>query len=151
MKVGLTRERKMFERWGDQGAISAIRFAKVAERKIAGELEAYLMKFVKDKTDWRALITGVQVDFDVKEFALEIKSKVEERFQTQLLKLEDEAVFKFNYPILAYPQKAKVFNAEKEKVISGKLNGIRGQYLLIDDRAINIRKYQGYEVKFATE
>jgi hypothetical protein len=52
-----------------------------------------------------------------------------------------------SYPIIAYPKKAISFNEKKDQIISGKLNGIRGQYLLIGEQAINIRKFQGYQVE----
>ncbi len=43
-------------------------------------------------------------------------------------------------------EKSVTFNVEKEPTIAGKLQGIRGQYLLIRDKALNIRKYSGFGV-----
>ena len=41
-----------------------------------------------------------------------------------------------------------LLNFDKIPVITGKLNGIKGQYLLFDDNTVlNIRKHTGYVVK----
>jgi hypothetical protein len=60
----------------------------------------------------------------------------------------DASLFKGHYPVLEYPLKVVSFNQEKSPSISGVLNGIKGQYRMLDNsRVINIRKYQGYEVR----
>ena len=38
----------------------------------------------------------------------------------------------------------------KEKVVKGTLEGIKGQYLILDQGVLNIRKFAGYEVSFNT-
>ena len=39
-------------------------------------------------------------------------------------------------------------NFDKQPEVSGILQGIKGQYLLLDNGVINIRKFTGYEVEF---
>ncbi|OYW64651.1 MAG: hypothetical protein B7Z24_08500, partial [Pseudomonadales bacterium 32-42-5] len=47
----------------------------------------------------------------------------------------------------ANPEKVKSHNLDKTPVIRGTLQGIKGQYLILDTGVINIRKYSGYELK----
>jgi hypothetical protein len=46
-----------------------------------------------------------------------------------------------------YPEKVKSFNLDKQAEVSGLLQGIKGQYLILDTGVINIRKFSGYEVE----
>ncbi len=56
----------------------------------------------------------------------------------------------FIYPVDEYPEKIKSHNLDKTPIIRGKLQGIKGQYLILDTGVINIRKYTGYEIKVRT-
>ncbi|MDH3857096.1 MAG: DUF2797 domain-containing protein, partial [Gammaproteobacteria bacterium] len=51
-----------------------------------------------------------------------------------------------DYPALKYPVKVNSFNLDKQAQIEGKLEAIKGQYLILDNGVINIRKYGGYLV-----
>ena len=62
--------------------------------------------------------------------------------------LIDETVVTINYPVSQYPLKVKSFNMDKDPEVSGVLQGIKGQYLLLDTGVINLRKYTGYEIEF---
>ena len=60
---------------------------------------------------------------------------------------EDENIVTFNYPVLSYPEKVAALTLDKEPRVQGKLTGIRGQYLYIDNYLVlNIRRHTGYEV-----
>jgi hypothetical protein len=61
--------------------------------------------------------------------------------------LSDAQPLTLDYPVLQYPSKVKSFNFDKEPLVSGILEGIKGQYLIFDNGVINIRKYSGYEVE----
>lgn len=151
IKVGITREWKLLERWGDQGAIAGIPFAKVPERKIAGLLEVMVAKDLSDKTDWRALITkpGEKIDFTAQLEATRQLVSNSEFVQYLLSPEECQARYQeFLYPVRNYLTKAKVHDLEKEPKLTATLEGVRGQYLIFSDRAINMRKYQGYEISF---
>ena len=76
----------------------------------------------------------------------ELKENVPSEYERYIHSDSELEISEITYPVIAYPPKAKSFNAAKQPVLSGVLQGIRGQYLLFDDVAINIRKYQGYEV-----
>jgi hypothetical protein len=40
---------------------------------------------------------------------------------------------------------------EKTPQIEGTLLGIKGQYLILDNGVLNVRKYGGYEIAFSAE
>jgi hypothetical protein len=61
--------------------------------------------------------------------------------------LPEAEVLQIQYPVLQYPAKIKSFNLDKDPLVSGVLQGIKGQYLLFDTGVINIRKFAGYEVE----
>jgi hypothetical protein len=61
--------------------------------------------------------------------------------------IEDQPVKHMEYPVMSYPEKIKSINLDKTPEFSGKLSGIKGQYLIFEDgRVINFRKYAGYLV-----
>jgi Protein of unknown function (DUF2797) len=149
LKVGLTREHKKFERWGDQGATSAIVIARVPERYIAGQMEVHLKSNLADKTNWRALIKGQEsmadLNLEKKKLLSNLTGEVRNFFVEGG---EWDQVYNFKYPVLKYPEKAVTHDLEKQPKLESQLMGIRGQYLLFEDKALNVRKYTGYEVIF---
>ena len=53
--------------------------------------------------------------------------------------VDDEPVHTLNYPVQTYPEKVKSVGLDKNAVIEGRLIGIRGQYLLLDqNRVVNL-------------
>lgn len=147
IKVGVTQAANIPTRWIDQGASSAVIIARTPHRQIAGMIEVELKKRFTDKTHWQKMLRNevlkevdYQESFDTDQDSVPYKLK-------DYLHL-DTSLFKGRYPVLEYPVKVVSFNQEKAPSISGVLNGIKGQYLLFDaNRVINIRKYQGYEVR----
>ena len=88
----------------------------------------------------------------IEEFAPKIQTIREEfsqnlEFNETVELLETELPREFVYPVEQYPEKIKSHNLDKTPVIRGKLQGIKGQYLILDTGVINIRKYSGYELK----
>ena len=58
---------------------------------------------------------------------------------------EDNQEIILDYPVTHVPQKIKSLNFDKTPIISGILNGMKGQYLFLDDEyVLNIRKFTGY-------
>ena len=48
------------------------------------------------------------------------------------------------YPVEQYPQKVKSLNLSKSTTYSGKLVGVKGQYLLFEDQTVfNVRSNEG--------
>lgn len=146
LKVGITRTTQMPTRWIDQGAAAAIVLAKVPNRYLSGVLEVALKSQFTDKTNWQSMLKNSAYDgpeLDEQKWALE------ESLPADLTQYwtDDEQVWKFNYPVLSYPDKVKSLSLDQQARISGTLTGIRGQYLYLDDAlVINIRKHTGYQI-----
>jgi hypothetical protein len=60
----------------------------------------------------------------------------------------DEQGLGLSYPVQVWPEKIKTHNLDKTPEVEGVLEGIKGQYLILDTGVINIRKFTGYEVRF---
>ncbi len=76
----------------------------------------------------------------------EIPELIEDLGATRL----NDDVVNINYPVLQYPSKINSLNFDKTPVISGVLNGIKGQYLLLENGVLNIRKFGSYHVTLST-
>ena len=153
LKVGITRQVNMPTRWLDQGATQALPVLQVASRRMSGKVEILFAEMIADKTDWRKLLKGEANPLDL----IDEKNTILDQFYTELAELsmeypEDEIKFleakplEFIYPVTQYPTKISSHNLDKTPLIEGKLQGIKGQYLLMDTGVINIRKYSGYEL-----
>jgi hypothetical protein len=164
LKVGITRLNQMPTRWLDQGATQALPIMKVGSRRLSGQLEIMFGTQVADKTDWRKLLKGEAEPLNLievreqllEEFSPKIE-KIRDEFSQNLIVnegieiLEQERPRNFIYPVEQYPEKVKSHNLDKTPKISGKLQGIKGQYLILDTGVINIRKYSGYELIIRSE
>jgi len=143
LKVGVTRYTQIPTRWIDQGAHKAIVLAKTPNRYLAGMIEKELSQQISDRTYWRRMLLGEYPDLDLvheKEKLIKILRSEYEQFITQ----DDQEVI-LDYPVTHTPQKIKSLNFDKTPIISGTLNGIKGQYLFLDDEyVLNIRKFTGY-------
>ena len=156
IKVGITRHTQVPTRWIDQGAVQALPIYKVSSRKLSGLIEVIFAKHISDKTSWQQMLKG-QAE------AIDLISKRDELIQlcqndidvlrqsdqaADIALLTEETVVTINYPVDHYPIKVKSFNMDKDPEVAGVLQGIKGQYLLLDTGVINIRKYTGYEIDF---
>ena len=151
LKVGVTRHTQVPTRWIDQGARSAVKLARTPHRNLAGQVEVALKKHLNDKTNWRAMLTNkTEGEPDL----AEARSKALELLPDDLKQYveKDNAITKIQYPVETYPIKVKSVNLDKDPDFTGKLVGIRGQYLIFDEgKVMNIRKYNGYEVELTIE
>lgn len=159
VKVGITRATQMPTRWLDQGARQALPILRVATRQQSGLVEDLLRSQVADKTNWRALLKGdaEPVDlvavrerlFDICREGLEV---LQQRFGLQAIQpLADAEVLEIDYPVERYPTKIASLDLDKTPVVEGTLQGIKGQYLILDCGVINIRKYTAYQVAIAAD
>ena len=144
IKVGVTRYTQIPTRWIDQGAIKALKIAKTPNRYLAGAIEVKLKEFVSDRTSWqRMLKNDVNQDIDLYGYRETLKENLPSDLKTYVLNEEREKIIA--YPINEYPEKIKSINFEKVKEFEGKLTGIKGQYIYIDNQfVVNMRKYSGF-------
>lgn len=150
VKVGITRETQIPTRWIDQGASQALPIFRVATRRLSGLIEVILARHVADKTQWQALVKGAALPLDLiaeRDRLLSLcQAELDElktQYTDQIVALQDDVV-ELTYPVQAFASKAKSLNPEKEPA-SGRLTGIKGQYLLFDTGVLNVRKFTGYE------
>ncbi|MGB1009203.1 MAG: DUF2797 domain-containing protein [Thiolinea sp.] len=158
LKVGITRHNQIPTRWIDQGAVAAVPVMKVKSRQISGLMEVAFKDHVADKTSWQKMLKGVAEPVDMLARRDELLEKVQEgiaglqeRFGEDAVELlPDAEVVDIEFPVQTYPTKVKSFNFDKDPVVEGVLQGIKGQYLIFDNGVINIRKFGGYEVTVET-
>ena len=146
IKVGVTRNTQIPTRWIDQGANAAIVVAELPNRYLAGVLEVELKATFTDKTNWQRMLKN-EVDSSID--LVEAKWSLEEILPADLLAYfsEDDSLYNFDYPVLEYPEKVKSLSFDKEAKITGKLMGIKGQYLIFEGgNVINLRKFTGYMI-----
>lgn len=144
LKVGVTRHHQVPTRWIDQGASEAIILAKTPNRHIAGVIEVFLKNFFSDKTNWQSMLKNKSVqEYNLPEEKLNARQLLPAELQQYFY--SDNQIWQFNYPVLSFPEKVISVSFDKEPVISGILNGIKGQYLIFaDGKVLNIRKHSGY-------
>jgi len=157
VKVGITRINQVPTRWIDQGAIQAIPIMRVSTRQQSGFVEVAFKQEVSDRTSWQAMLKNATEPMDLAEKRDELFQKLESdltelenRFGLQALqKITDVPQAEINYPVLNYPAKVKSLNLDKQPVVEGQLQGIKGQYLILDTGVINVRKFTSYLVEFS--
>ena len=146
MKVGITRHYNIPSRWIDQGAMKALIIAKVPRRILSGQIEVALAKKISDKTNWRKMLLGQIEDVDFSFMRSEMIECIPKNLRQYAL--YEEKVQSFTYPIEAVPEKISSHNLDKESEFTERLTGIKGQYLIFENRVINMRKYSGYHIEF---
>ena len=149
LKVGVTRFSQIPNRWIDQGAHHAIKFAKVPNRYLAGMIEVEISKYISDRTQWRKMLQGNYEQIDLIKKKNELASLLPSKYQKYLI--TDNKIYDLFYPQIKKLEKIKSINIEKTPTIEGVLTGIKGQYMIIDNLyVLNVRKYTGYtfEIEF---
>jgi hypothetical protein len=157
LKVGITRHNQMPTRWLDQGATQAVPIIQTQSRFLAGVVEVLIAQHMSDKTDWRKMLKGESEPLPLAEIRAEVLAKygdelkkLQHAYPEQVQVLDQEMIREFSYPVLHYPEKVTAHNFDKTQTITGKLNGIKGQYLLLDSGVLNLRKFTGYELVMRT-
>ncbi len=156
LKVGITRGSQIPTRWMDQGATQALPIMRAPTRHNIGQLEVALKAFANDRTDWRKMLKGRAEPLDL----IDAKHRLLEQAEQALSGLDEsigwevlqeETVIEIDYPVTQYPEKVKSLNLDKEPLVKGVLQGIKGQYLIFDCGVMNVRKYAGYQLSIRTE
>ncbi len=157
LKVGITRGTQIPTRWIDQGAVQALPIFRVATRLDSGLVEVLFKDHVADKTAWQTMLKGVAVELDLTQerdrladlVSDEIKALQDTRGLTAITPINEFDVQAINYPVLEYPTKVKSMTFDKLPEVSGRLMGIKGQYLIFDTGVINMRRHAGYRIAVA--
>lgn len=146
LKVGVTRKTQVPTRWIDQGAIEAIAIVEVPNRYLAGITEVALKDHFADKTSWQKMLKNNVPDVDLVAERNNVLQWLPEEIKPYFAK--EQELYKIDFPIENYPAKINSLNLEKTPSFTGKVNGIKGQYLLFEDGTVfNIRSNEGIVVK----
>jgi hypothetical protein len=150
VKVGVTRKSQVPTRWIDQGAHEAIEIVEVPNRYLAGITEVALKDYVGDKTNWRTMLKNDIKDENLVEWREKLKQYIPDEAAAFFLESNTETNLKF--PVNKYPEKPKSLNIIKQQNYTGKLVGIKGQYLIFDDQTVfNIRANEGLVVNIGID
>jgi len=148
VKVGVTRKTQVPTRWIDQGAHEALEIVEVPNRYLAGVTEVALKSYVADKTNWRKMLKNDNEDENLVEWRDRLKQYIPDEAAQYFI--ENNTETHLDFPVDKYPLKPKSLNIKKELKYTGKLVGIKGQYLIFDDETVfNIRSNEGIVVKIS--
>jgi Protein of unknown function (DUF2797) len=147
VKVGVTRKTQVPTRWIDQGASQAIPIVEVPNRYLAGITEMALKKLYADKTNWQKMLKNDFVPVDLIKEKASLKYIIPKEVQ-EFYDINDNNLYEMNFPVLEYPKKVTSTNLDKSPIISGKLVGIKGQYLIFEGGLVfNVRSSEGFVVR----
>lgn len=154
LKVGITRHTQIPTRWIDQGATQGLPIIKAKTRHLSGLIEIAIAKHIADKTNWRTLLKQDGEPLDLHQYATDLLEQVKpellaikQQHGEDAFEFVDHAITELHYPVLQHPSKIVSHNFDKNPVVSGVLQGIKGQYLIFDTGVINIRKFTSYHVE----
>lgn len=145
VKVGVTRKTQVPTRWIDQGAVQALPVLEVPNRYLAGIAEVALKNHFSDKTNWQKMLKNDLSHADL----LREKEKLKQWLPDEVLRyfLVTDELWELQYPVEHFPAKVSSLNLLKTPHFSGKVIGIKGQYLLFEDGTVfNVRTFEGYVV-----
>ena len=154
LKVGITRINQLPTRWIDQGAVQGLPIFRVSSRYQSGLVEVMFKSHVSDRTNWRKMLKEQPEPLNLinerdrlfELCAVDIDNVRQQFGEQAIIPLLAEKVTEIDYPILQYPEKVTSLNFDKSTEIKGKLQGIKGQYLILDTGVLNIRKFSGYQI-----
>jgi hypothetical protein len=154
IKVGITRHSQIPTRWIDQGAVQAVPVFRVKSRLLSGLIEVMFKQHIADKTDWRKMlknnVDSIDLLFEKERLCAEIEPELSSLTALHginaIKKIDDIAPVSIEYPVIEYPVKITSLCFDKTPSVSGKLMGIKGQYILLDTGVLNLRKYTSYHL-----
>ena len=148
MKVGVTRKTQVPTRWIDQGASWATPLVEVPNRYLAGITEVAFKNHFSDKINWKKMLLNDIVPIDLIAKRNEVRALLPEEVQPYF-ESTAEKLYTLDYPVLQYPKKlGSSLNLTTTPNYTGKLMGIKGQYLLFEDGTVfNVRSYEGFVVQ----
>ena len=149
VKVGVTRKTQVPTRWIDQGAVQAIPIIEVPNRYLAGITEVALKNHYADKTNWQKMLKNEVPVVDLYKEKASLKYLIPKEAQ-DFYDLNANDLCELHFPVLEYPKKVTSLSLDKEPNFTGKLKGIKGQYLIFEDGTVfNVRTFEGYVVKIS--
>lgn len=145
VKVGITRKSQIPTRWIDQGAHEALPVLETPNRYLAGVAEMALKEHISDKTNWRDMLKNNIEKVNIFAIRDQLKQYLPDEVSSYFI--PETAKTDIHFPVLQYPTSVKSLNLSKQSNYTGKLKGIKGQYLIFEDNTVfNVRSNSGYVV-----
>lgn len=145
LKVGITKEKPITNRWVDQGAVEGLAIIETNSRLDAGLIECEFKKYISDKTSWQKMISSKPDSIDLEKSKNELFKKIDKNKLPKEIKiLTNSKKIELSYPISQYPSKKKSLKLQKDEAIEDIFLGVKGQYLLFQNGGLNIRSHAGY-------
>jgi hypothetical protein len=116
---------------------------------LAGITEVALKNHYADKTNWQKMLKNEVPTTDLLKEKVSLKYLIPKEVQ-EYYDLNANDLYELHFPVLEYPKKVTSLNLDKSPNFTGKLTGIKGQYLLFEDGTVfNVRTFEGYVVKIS--
>jgi hypothetical protein len=143
------------------GADEVIQILKVPNRYLAGVAQVAIKEHMSDKTNWRRMLQGnsskninLHNYYDLCKNIIESNLKINELLSPYFIK-KNEALTKsliFDYPInQSRIKRVQNLIMSKKKNFNGKLTGIKGQYLVFNNREVlNVKSNKGVILNIKT-
>ena len=153
LKVGISRQSNIPQRWIDQGAKEACVLLTCSNRLISGKIEVFLAQELSDRTKWQQLLKGVETPVDLKTAHQQWQSHIKNHLadvgvDAKDVTWKDFELMEIHYPIHAYVSQAKSIKLAAGENALGQLLGVKGQYLLFEQGGLNMRNLLGYQFIF---
>ena len=121
--------------------------ARVPYRQLAGEFEVMLKEHVADKSNWKGMLQPV---FGEGDDLLEVKERllyeIPEAYHDFID--DEDKVWNIQFPCEERPVNPKTWKLATDNAYEGKLKGIVGQYLILENQQVfNIRSHAGHEIE----
>ena len=160
-KIGLTRQGRERHRWADQGASQGLAFMLAPSRRMAGFIEAFYRRQLSDRTEWRRLVSGRARPADLLELHRSLQPTQEalaayianeggaavQAEWDHVQWLEPVQLVRLSYPINAYSPAQRITLDEQQPAVHANLQGIVGQFLLLDAGAFNFGDHRAMGVE----
>jgi len=148
LKVGITRHTQVPTRWIDQGASRATAILRLPDRRSVGQAERALAEICADKTPWQRMLKHELAEIDLAAERERALAHLSGRVAGEPVPLE---IHEFEYPALAWPAKVKSVALAKTERVEGVLTAVKGQYWILGETVLNLRKHSGHVVRVEVE
>lgn len=148
VKVGVTRTSQVPTRWIDQGATFAVSIAQTNNRYEAGMIEVALKSHLSDRTNYKKMLRHeYESSLDLDDFRTQSQALFPKEYANFFN--NEQPIVSLDYPYTP-PNNIFSFSLDKRPQYSGKLIGIKGQYLVFEDgAAFNVRGHEGYFIRLS--
>jgi hypothetical protein len=149
LKVGITRHTQVPTRWIDQGASRAVAILRLPDRLSVGRAERLVSEIFPDRTPWQKMLRHELAAVDLEEARDRALAHLQGRIEGEVV--EPLEIVSIDYPALGWPSKVRSVNLERSPAVEGRLLAVKGQYLLLEELVINLRKHSGFLVRVEVE